>query len=380
EQTPTHLPFTFRLFDGRMFVDRVAESAPALSRGDEILALDGRATSELLEQVGRTVNLDGFTDAARASRLESAYEYRDSGFDHFLPLFHGFRERFALRIRSRVGGELRELEVAAIRTSKNRALAEGGASDFASGVRFEVLSPGVAALAIDTFVNYRRTVDPESVFGPLFERLRTEKIQTLILDLRICGGGSDDVPLALLRRAIQEPIELARRPVVRSRRVGDLEPHLTTWVPNAFNLPEAMFRSLPDGSGYELLEPGAPTVIEPHSEQRFTGRWIALIGPRNASGATNLLAVLRERVPGLVLIGEETAGNVEGTNGGLLFFLTLPESGIRVNLPVKRTWNPISFDTEGRGLRPDIAAAETLESWLAGTDVALAAAREIAAR
>ncbi|MBL8897828.1 MAG: hypothetical protein JNM84_09375, partial [Planctomycetes bacterium] len=47
EQTPTHLPFTFRLFDGRMFVDRVAESAPALSRGDEILALDGRATSEL---------------------------------------------------------------------------------------------------------------------------------------------------------------------------------------------------------------------------------------------------------------------------------------------------------------------------------------------
>jgi C-terminal processing protease CtpA/Prc len=106
---------------------------------------------------------------------------------------------------------------------------------------------------------------------------------------------------------------------------------------------------------------------------RFPGRVSVLIGPYVASGTTMMLAVLREHAE-LRLVGEPTAGSAEGPTAGLLFFLTLPKSRIRVNLPVFSQRTSATRFEPGLGVAPDVLVRETIADLLAGRDAALEAA------
>ncbi|MEL6200199.1 MAG: hypothetical protein AAFR09_08365 [Pseudomonadota bacterium] len=80
------------------------------------------------------------------------------------------------------------------------------------------------------------------------------------------------------------------------------------------------------------------------------------------------------------LIGAPTGGSAEGTTAGILFTLTMPESGIRTRIPAIRDYNNVPSFESGLGVTPDIAATMTAADWLAGKDVALIAAKAYALR
>ena len=138
----------------------------------------------------------------------------------------------------------------------------------------------------------------------------------------------------------------------------------------AFDAPEEGFRRLEDGRFEVLAADSAP--VTPHP-QRFPGQITVLIGPFNASGATMLLAVLREHSE-VRYVGEATAGSAEGPTAGLIFFLTLPASGIRVNVPVFDQRTSVERFVPGMGVAPDVLVPETIADVLAGRDAALEAA------
>jgi len=368
---PTHLPFAFRLLEGRMVVTAVDASATGLARGDEVLALDGVPVASLVERLAATVPIDGFTDHARASRLDTPYEFDDAGFDQYLPYVHGFRERFELMLRAPLESTPRTVVVPAVSAAVNRALRPAAAADFPEGVRVRDLDATTALLTVETFVNYRRPVTPESIYAPLFRGFLERGIEHLIVDLRANGGGSGDAAWALARFLAREPFQdMARPPRVRRIRFGELVPHLETWVPNAFEMPEEAFRKVADGT-YEVLAE-QPTRLAPHPDA-FPGRITLLIGPYNASGTTLLLAVLREHAE-VRYVGEPTAGSAEGPTAGLIFFLTLPASRIRVNVPVFSQRSGAERFEPGLGVAPDVLVPETIADLLAGRDAALEAA------
>lgn len=375
EANPSHLPFTTRLLEGRIFLDACA--APGLARGDELIELDGRPAGELLAQVEALISIDGRTDFARVAEAEASSEYMGSGLDHFLPLLQGFRERFTLTVRGDLGrGPARAVEAAALRYGEWAKLAAGNAaplaSEFADAVALERFDdPAVALLRVDTFVNYRKPVDALAKFAALFRELNDAQVDHLIVDLRCNGGGSTDASHALLAHLIEQPLTVGLPPLVRCTRVpDDLRPHLSTWESGAFDPPAALFE--PAGDGLFRMK-GTPTVIAP-AREAFTGNRITLLSSRaNASGTTMLLAALQplERVR---VVGERTGGSVEGPTAGTLFFLTLPASGIKVRVPVLRNVTGLVPSEPGMGVVPDREAPWSAAAWLAGDDPALEAA------
>lgn len=366
----THLPFAFRLLEGRMLVTSVDASAGELARGDEVLALDGTPVAELVARLAPLMPLDGWTDHARASRLDTPYEWADSGFDHYLPLVHGFRSEFELRLRG-ADGEVRTRKVPAVTLAANRRLRPAGASEFSRSVSVRDLDAKTALLTVETFVNYRTPVDPEQVYEPHFAGFLERGIEHLVVDLRANGGGSDDASWALGRFLAREPFTTAARPPrVKRIRFGDLVQHLETWQPGAFEAPPELFKQLDDGWFEFRKPPEAP--LEPHPAA-FPGQITVLTGPFNASGTTMLLAVLREHAE-LRLVGEPTAGSAEGPTAGLIFFLTLPASGIRVNVPAYSQRTSATRIDPGLGVTPDVLVPETIVDLLAGRDATLEAA------
>ena len=76
-------------------------------------------------------------------------------------------------------------------------------------------------------------------------------------------------------------------------------------------------------------------------------------------------------------MGEKTGGSAEGPTAGLLFTLTLPESGVRTRLPFFRIYNNVPSIDSGLGVSPDIEAPLTVAAFRAGRDPAMEVARKL---
>ncbi|HKQ74351.1 MAG TPA: peptidase S41, partial [Blastocatellia bacterium] len=80
-------------------------------------------------------------------------------------------------------------------------------------------------------------------------------------------------------------------------------------------------------------------------------------------------------------IGEETGGGYYGNNSGLQPTLTLPNSKVRVALPMHEYWNAVpGYDGKRRGTRPDYQVETKSVNLLRGVDEQLELALKLAAQ
>lgn len=372
KENPSHLPFRFRLFDGRMYVASSDPGQPPLERGTEILSINGVPVSTIIERIRPAVSYDGFTDFVIPSKLEADSDLLGSDFDHFYPLLFGFAD--ALKLEVRTGAEVRPVTVKPVSYKDWQSLpwpAVASGAEFHKTTSWKMLDPKTAWLRIETFVNYRNPVDPATVYDPIFQAVRAAGAEHLIVDLRGNGGGSTDASEGLARYLLEKPFTVTRSVRLKAIRYGDLPQHIQSWgdPKELFEPPVERFEKLPDG-GYEETPRPSKTAPSPH---RFQGRVTILIGPDNGSGSTMLIAKLKNE--GRVrLVGQPTGGSAEGPTGGQIFFLKLPASGITVRIPVKWSLTDIASFKRGYGVMPDVEVRPTLEDFLAGRDAALAAA------
>lgn len=373
---PAQLPFTFRIFDGELVVDTVAPGvvmagdAKLLRRGDRILRIEDRLVSRLIDEIGATVCLDGGTDSVRTSRLDTAYEFADSGLDHYLPAWIGFRSQFRLVVRR--GEKTFPVTVPAVDLPTWLSLAPTP-RDFADATSWRKLDSTTAVLTVDSFVNYRKPIDATKRYQKLFRAIRAAKIQHLIVDLRNNGGGSTDASWPLASFLIEDRIVATRPPIVRNYRCPeDLRKHLSTWEKGVWSRPESLFKKVAGGFEISPMVAG-PVVVQPHPD-RFRGRITVLTSRYNASGSTMLVACLQKKA-GIRLVGEPTGGAPRGPTAGLLFTLTLPKSRLRVNIPALRERTTVDEYAEGAPVLPDLQVETTRADFLARRDPVLTAAR-----
>jgi C-terminal processing protease CtpA/Prc len=120
-----------------------------------------------------------------------------------------------------------------------------------------------------------------------------------------------------------------------------------------------------DGT-WRYTDPPADVRIQP-TAPRFTGTVAALIGPRMSSAGFLLARDLRASGRA-VLIGEPTGGNRRGLNGGQIARLTLPYSGVAVDIPLQATIHDGEPDAP---ILPDIPVSATIADVIAKRDAAL---------
>jgi len=375
---PVYLPFRWLLIEGRGMIELPGEGS-ALKRGDEILSIDGRSLADVVSQVAPYVPVDGFTEWSRNGEITQSREFMGGAVDHFGALLWDVPAMAQLEVRS-PDGSTRKVSVQRVGHDQWTDIGDeaGQSANFKDAVSFERIGEDAGLLTIDTFVNYRSPVDPQSLYGPVFESLRAEGRDTLILDLRNNGGGSTDASIGLVANLVD-----TARPFMTEFRVATLDHSpwkglLTTWDQAALNPDPRGFIANDDGSFTlrdGILEDTG--VVQP-TDVAFDGRLLILTSSNNSSGSTNILAHLSSR-PNTATIGEKTGGSAEGPTAGVIFFLNLPESDITLRVPMFRQWNNVESFEPGLGVTPDIAAPMTVEAFLADKDPALEKAFEIAA-
>ena len=380
---PVYLPFRFRLFedDGQRRMIVLASADPAIERGDEILAIDGDSVAKRIAPILPLMPVDGFTDHVRAIELAESGEFLGSGFDHFDPLINDVPK--AVRLELRRDGNRRTVASERVGYDAFRAIEYGvkKVRNFSDddAIELQFPAPGVAVLSVATYVNYRTPVNPHKRYAPFFDAIREKGVHTLILDNRRNGGGSTDAQEALIARLITEPVMTVSEVRVKSIDLDGLREHLGTWDERALNPRPRYFNRSDDG--WWILKQrlgGGGKAIRPH-RKAFGGRLIVLTSGRNSSGATTTLVAM-SKTGRATLVGESTGGSQAGPTAGIIYFLTLPNSGIVVRVPIQRIVQAVEDPAYGRGFDPDVAAPLTLSAWREGRDPAMEQALALASR
>jgi C-terminal processing protease CtpA/Prc len=125
------------------------------------------------------------------------------------------------------------------------------------------------------------------------------------------------------------------------------------------------------GRNFRLLDEQPPDRVIVPVEKPFGGRVFVLTGPQMSS-AGYLIARDLKASGAARLIGRPTGGNLRGLNGGQLAWITLPNSGVTIDIPLI-AWMPASPQPDS-GVQPDVLVDPTLEDVARGIDPEMAAA------
>lgn len=375
-EQPTFLPVRLRVLGQRLYVVAGAD----LARGTEVRAINGIPAKEVIAKLSRYVAVDGFTDFARAARLERDDDLLGNDLDHYWPFEFGFASSWTLAVTDPTGAERTITRPPLTYAEWMRLEGDGTVPDFRTGTSWRALDDSTALLTVKSFVNYRTPVNADSLYGAIMRALRAARVRHLIVDLRENGGGSSDASWGLVRHLITAPVTPVRS--VRRRTIAiapALRAAFETWSdPTAFFAPDpAGFEARADGW---FVERGSNETLVP-ARDAFTGRVTLLSSKHVSSGTTMLLAVLQQvgrgtgPRPGRIrVVGEETGGSAEGPTAGQILFLKLAGSGIRVRVPLKRTDVNAPF-VAGMGVFPDVDAEDDVADVRAGRDRALLVAQ-----
>jgi len=149
--------------------------------------------------------------------------------------------------------------------------------------------------------------------------------------------------------------------------------HLDTWDTGFFDRAGKVTKihSGPQAGMYFVTaRMDAEPVILPVA-QPFAGKVVLLVGGENSSAGFQF-ANLVQQAKAAILIGQPTGGNLRGINGGEIAWVTLPNSGVGVDIPLLA--GTYSYETPDRPVIPDVVVHRHFEAQRAGVDEELQAA------
>ena len=189
-----------------------------------------------------------------------------------------------------------------------------------------------------------------------FHTIRKNNIQHLILDVRNNGGGLIKSSLYLTRLICNEPFLFTDSIYSVTRKVKT-DAKITRrgfynlglfFLNRKKNDSMYVFRFF-HGKQYQPLR------------QHFTGKVYVVTGGYSFS-ATTLFASVVKGKENVTIIGEETGGGYYGNNGVFIPEMILPNSKLRVRLPLYRIVNNRNYPKNGHGVLPDIEIKANAES------------------
>lgn len=352
------LPLRLRVVGERLYVLRNLVKAATPPDGSEIVSFNGMTTPQVLSFCLQHISADGTLRTRGYRRIE-----RD--FDVACGSVLGSPKQYV--IGSIAPGTNRvHVDTLASSTSRTERAAPSAAPAAPGALRF-IPSGHIAVLTLHSF-SKANGFDPSAFMNLAFRSIADSGVTSLIIDLRDNGGGRDGIGAELIAHIARDTFTYARR--VALRRHFTFADWVTNWRIKLF----ISTKTLPDGRlalNESLDRPQRP------ARHPFAGNVIALADRGTFSTASEVMAVMQE-YKRATFVGEETATGREGDSGATTGVM-LTHSGILIDVPLVKYELPFAAHAPlGRGVLPDVHVEPAIEDLLAGRDVVMDAALQLA--
>ena len=369
---PNKLPFTHLWLEG----DMVITNSVDFLDGSKVISINGQSVGEIEEALLPILRRDGNNQSKSLAELTVTGSYQYETFDVYFPLLCPPVEgEFIVKVLQPDLTE-KELSVEAIsRKERIRALNENGSAlpiNDDGLWSFDIMENGIGYLKLGTFDDFGFSFEWKDFLSETFKQIRKEGVDKLILDIRWNEGGHDEIIGYLAGFLGKKNMQLVRREdhLAFDKIPEELRPYMSTWSPRFYDLSSEVQST---SEGYFIWKDQEEDKV-PLLPRRFEGEVYLLTNGANSSASFFLAEAAKENKLA-TLIGEETGGNRKGINGGMMFFVHLPNSKIHFDIPVIGMF---SEELPDEGIVPDYLVKTNAESIANGIDPALQKALSLA--
>lgn len=197
----------------------------------------------------------------------------------------------------------------------------------------------------------------DNFFRRSFKQLKEQNVHNLIIDLRENGGGEIGVAATLERYLTDHPFKIADTVAAINRNFPYgryIHPSMVYWF--AMHL---LSRKGDDGRFH--LRFYEKHLYQPRKKFHFDSDVYFLQGGYTFSASCMLLSSLKGQ-KNITLVGEETGGGNYGNSAVHLPTIVLPNSKVRITLPMYRVVFDHTRIKNGRGVIPDVIVEPSSEA------------------
>jgi hypothetical protein len=206
-----------------------------------------------------------------------------------------------------------------------------------------------------------------------FRQLKKDRIGNLIIDLRSNGGGDIDLYALLTKYIRNTPFKVADSAYAVT---NSLKPY-SRYIKQGFFANMGLFfltKKRADGNyHFGFYE---RHVYHPKRYNHFDGKVYVLINGPTFSAATLFCHAVKGQ-PNVPIAGEESGGGWHGNSGIMIPDITLPNTKLKVRLPLFKIVQYNHVPKDGRGVVPDIYIPPTVEGVIKGLDRKMMIVKEL---
>ena len=321
-------PFQLRFINERAYTPCETKEIPA---GAELLKINGTPVRGIGKKLCQYVSSDGNNQTGRYAKLN----FKDP-FGYYYFVVYGSKSQFTINYKKPNGKmETKTLQPAMV--GNLECLPPKPVVQ--KYLNLEFIPNNTAILTIMSFgeEEFKTTNEDYKTFlTSSFRQISQKKIKTLIIDLRNNGGGNDEYGAWLYSYLSNKPFT-----------------YYASLQSNAHNFTAAEHPNL---------------AIQQPAENHFSGQVIFLINARSFSATAEFASIAKSNDRG-IFIGEETGGGYYGNTSGARTTITLPNSKIRINIPLNKYSMAVKKSVyPDRGIIPDHIVLPTIDDILQNKD------------
>lgn len=224
-----------------------------------------------------------------------------------------------------------------------------------NNVRSLTIKDGIAIMTINTFAGGNHL---KSFFRQSFRSISKNNIHNLIIDIRANGGGDISNFVALTKYLRNTPFKVADTSAAISQTFAPYTKYIKAGFFNNIGL-LLLTKKGTDGRyhfGYWERH-----TVKPKDKYHFPGNVYVLTNGLTFS-ASSLFCNAVKGQSNVTIVGENTGGGWHGNSGIMIPDIILPNTKLRVRLPMFRLVQYQHIPKTGTGVIPDIYVGPTVET------------------
>ncbi|MEM1324475.1 MAG: S41 family peptidase [Bacteroidota bacterium] len=353
--TRSFLPLTVKFLDGQLIVTQnFGEDVDGLSKGTRIISVNGESMEDIRQNLSPLIATDGFNETSIDEWLGSV------NFSLLYRLVYGQKSNFVLQVEDYQTKAIKKVTISPVRFSAFKV----------KNAKYERFSPTYTKFAltqINDSIAYLcvpdfglGAIDYESFYKSSFQKIDALGIGHLIIDIQANTGGEEGNENLLYSYLSHDRLRKYRKvtmlPIPFQKRKNYKSIQLDKWAQKDAIAERGEFTLYSDyysELGYSL----------PDSSDVYHQKLYVLTSGLTFSGGAEFASMIRMSQRG-ILVGEETGGAYEGNVSSFNETIQLPNTRIRIDIPIVHFQINVSLEQIGRGVIPDAHVVQTWDDYM----------------
>ncbi|MBN1272542.1 MAG: hypothetical protein JXB26_09750 [Candidatus Aminicenantes bacterium] len=366
ENQPVTFPLGFRYISGTPYLVRNYSDREDIVPGGELVSINGMPMNQIISDILPAIPSDAHIETSKFQSITSSVR-----FSQLYNVIYGVTRNYEVKYKHPKTGEILTVSL----KGKNQAeIQERYEQRYPESAKtFPVISfrevEGVPVLTIRSFGSMtlkREGFNYSKFLRETFQALEDRSAEVLIIDLRENRGGNDAFGKLLFAHLTDKEFLYYAALEIKNNTFDFFK--YTSIPKNRWTFSEKQARKNERG-WYDVL--GHPNLgIQKPIPPVFKGKVYVLINGRSfsATGETTSLMHYHKKA---VFIGEECGSGYYGNTSGFMVGVELPQTGIRMGVPLVRYTMAVDGYPKDRGIIPDYPCEPGVEDVLANRDAVL---------